>query len=86
MPDLALNLFSLIVAYTRGVGFATDDEDMSVTLAEGRLSFGVMDLDTQTMVEGLTLMTTASPVPCRFPTPSRTPRSPLSLFPWESLW
>ena len=33
------------------------------------------------MVEGLTLMTTTSPFPCRFPTPSRTPCTPLSLFP-----
>ena len=39
MPDLAFNLFSLMAAHTRGVGFATDDEDMSVTLADGRLRF-----------------------------------------------
>ena len=36
----------------------------------GVLGFGVMDLDTTTMVEGLTLTTTTSPFPCRFPTPS----------------
>ena len=39
MPDLAFNLFSLMAAHTRGVGFATDDKDMSVTLADGRLRF-----------------------------------------------
>ena len=30
VPDLAFNLFSLMTAHTRGVGFVTDDEDMSV--------------------------------------------------------
>ena len=39
MPDLAFNLFSLMAAHTRGAGFVTDDEDMSVTLADGRLRF-----------------------------------------------
>ena len=37
--DLAFNLFSLMAAHTRGVGFATDDEDISVTLVDGRLRF-----------------------------------------------
>ena len=39
VPSLAFNLFSLMAAHTRGVGFATDDKDMSVTLADGRLKF-----------------------------------------------
>ena len=39
VPDLAFNLFSLMAAHTRGVGFVTDDEDMSATLADGRLRF-----------------------------------------------
>ena len=39
MPDLAFNLSSSMAAHTREVGFATDDEDMSVTLADGRLRF-----------------------------------------------
>ena len=37
VPSLAFNLFSLMAAQTRGVGFATDDKGMSVTLADGRL-------------------------------------------------
>ena len=39
VPDLAFSLFSLLVANTRGVGFATDDEDMSMTLVDGRQRF-----------------------------------------------
>ena len=39
VPDLAFNLFSLMATHTRGLGFATDDEDMSVTLVDGRLRF-----------------------------------------------
>ena len=39
MPDLAFNLFSLMAAHTRGVGFATGDKDMSVTLVDQRLRF-----------------------------------------------
>ena len=34
VPDLAFNLFSLMAAHTRGVGFATDDSDKSVTLLD----------------------------------------------------
>ena len=37
VPSLAFNLFSLMAAHTRRVGFATDDKDLSVTLADGRL-------------------------------------------------
>ena len=37
VPGLAFNLFSLMAAHTRGVGFATDDKDVSVTLADRRL-------------------------------------------------
>ena len=37
VPDLAFNLFSLMAAHTRGIGFTTDDVDMSVTLVDGRL-------------------------------------------------
>ena len=37
VPSLAFNLFSLMAAHTREVGF--DDKDMSVTLADGRLKF-----------------------------------------------
>ena len=37
VPGLAFNLFPLRAAHTRGVGFATDDKDVSVTLADGRL-------------------------------------------------
>ena len=37
LPSLAFNLFPIMAAHTRRVGFATDDEDMSVTLADGRL-------------------------------------------------
>ena len=32
VPSLAFNLFSLMAAHTRGVGFATDDKDMSCLL------------------------------------------------------
>ena len=39
VPSLAFNLFSSMAAHTRGVGFATDDKDMGVTLADGRLKF-----------------------------------------------
>ena len=39
VPDLAFNLFSLMATHTRGVGFATDDSDKSVTLLDGRLRF-----------------------------------------------
>ena len=39
VTDLAFNFFSLMAAHTRGVGFATDDEDISVTLVDGRLRF-----------------------------------------------
>ena len=39
VPDLAFNLFSLMAAHTRGIGFTTDDVDMSVTLVDGRLRF-----------------------------------------------
>ena len=39
VPDSAFNLFFLMAAHTRGLGFATDDEDMSVTLVDGRLRF-----------------------------------------------
>lgn len=53
-----------MAAHIRGVGFATDDKDMSVTLVDGRLGFGAMDLDTQTMVEGSTLID--NPIPPQF--------------------
>ena len=39
VPSLAFSLFSLMAAHTREVGFAADDKDMSVTLADGRLKF-----------------------------------------------
>ena len=39
VPSLVLNLFYLMAAHTRGVGFATADKDMGVTLADGRLKF-----------------------------------------------
>ena len=37
--DLAFNYFSLMAAHPREVDIATDDEDMSVTLVDGRLRF-----------------------------------------------
>ena len=39
VPSLAFTLFALMAAHTRGAGFATYDKDMSVTLADGRLTF-----------------------------------------------
>ena len=60
-----------MAAHTQGVGFATDGKGMSEALADERPSFGVMDLDTVTMVEGLIPMTTTPPFSCRFPNPSR---------------
>ena len=39
VPDLTFNRFSLMAAHTRGVGSATADEDISVTLVEGSLRF-----------------------------------------------
>ena len=38
VPSLTFDFFSLMAAHTRGVGFATDDKDMSVTLSDGRLT------------------------------------------------
>ena len=37
VPGLAFNIFYLMAAHTRGVGLATGDKNMSVTLADGRL-------------------------------------------------
>ena len=37
VAELAFNLSSLMAAHTRGVGFATDVAETSVTLADGHL-------------------------------------------------
>ena len=39
MAELAFNLSSSMAAHTRGVGFATDVAETSVTLADGHLRF-----------------------------------------------
>ena len=39
VPSLAFNLFSSMAAQTRGVNFATDDKDIGMILADGRLRF-----------------------------------------------
>ena len=83
VPSSAFNPFPLMAAHTRGVGFAIDDKDRSVTPADGRLKFGVMDLDTVTMIEGFIPMTTTSFFPCWFPNPSRTSCNLLTPFPWS---
>ena len=85
VPSWASNIFSLMAAHTRRVGFATDDKDMTVTLADVRLKFGVMYLDTVTLVEGLIPVTTAPPFPCWFPNPSRTSCNLPTSFPWSFL-
>ena len=55
----------------------------------GVLGFGVMDLDTQTRRidpdDDYIPLPLSVPDSIEFPTPSRTPYSPLSLFPWDSL-
>ena len=39
VPDLALNLFSLIAAHKQGVGFTTEEKDLCISLFNGRLRF-----------------------------------------------
>ena len=86
VPDLAFNLFSLMAAHTRGVDFATDDVDTSVTLADVRLRFWSDGSGYSNYGRRIDPDDDYIPFPCRFSTPSRTPCSPLFLFPWKSLW
>ncbi|CAM9400002.1 unnamed protein product [Laminaria digitata] len=39
VPDLAFNLFSLMAAHKQGVGFMTEEEDVCISLFDGRLRF-----------------------------------------------
>ena len=39
MPELALNLFSPMAARKQGVGFMTEEEDLCISLFDGRLRF-----------------------------------------------
>ena len=39
LPDLAFNLFSLMVANKKGVGLITEDEGLGISLFDGRLRF-----------------------------------------------
>ena len=37
--DIAFNLFSLVAAHKRGVGFTTEEKDLCISLFTGRLRF-----------------------------------------------
>ena len=39
VPDLAFNFFSLMAAHKHGVGFMTEEEDLCISLFNGRLRF-----------------------------------------------
>lgn len=63
VPDLAFDLLSSVVAHTRGVSFATDDSNESVTLLDRRLRFVVIGQDIQRMENELILIMSAPPLP-----------------------
>ncbi|CAM9165641.1 unnamed protein product, partial [Laminaria digitata] len=50
VPDLAFNLFSLMAAHKQGVGFMTEEEDLCISLFDGRLS--VLPLDFPVLAPG----------------------------------
>ena len=39
VPELAFNMFSLMAAHKQGVGFMTEEEDLCISLFDGRLRF-----------------------------------------------
>ena len=85
VSDLDFNLFSFVAAHTRGAGFATDDEDLSVTLMDWRLRFWSDGCGYSNYGRRIDPNDDYILFPCRCPSPSRTACRPLSLSPWGSL-
>ena len=76
VSDLAFNIFSLIVTHTRGVGFATDDEDMSVTLADGHIRFWSDGSGYSNYGRRIDADDVYTPFPPSFPDPIENPVQP----------
>ena len=85
VPDLAFNLFSLMAAHTRGVGFATDDEDMRETLVDGRLRFWIDGSGYSNYGRRIDPDNNYIPFPLSVPQSIENFMQPVLLFPWGSL-
>ena len=83
--DLAFNLFSLMAGHTRGVGFATDDEDMRETLVDGRLRFWIDGSGYSNYGRRIDPDNNYIPFPLSVPQSIENFMQPVLLFPWGSL-
>ena len=87
VPILALNHFSFLDAHKQGLGFVTDDEDMSVTLVDDRLrvwsdGYGHSNLGRRMNPTDDDYIPFSNSVL----EPIETPCSLLIMFPWYSPW